>query len=177
MTFEYILKHNVKQHQLRQDISDMLKQTIRPAYSNLALCNLKLQRYSMAITFADQVLASDSANVKNVYRRGVARKMTKLYDEAITDFEKVITLDSEMKAQCNKLINECKILKKEQRRKEKELAKQFMQGYSEDKPIPVSIDIPIEEKSNSKAKLSLWQRAIMCLKGLKDYCPRLFKRS
>jgi len=76
----------------------MLKQTIRPAYSNLALCNLKLQRYSMAITFADQVLASDSANVKNVYRRGVARKMTKLYDEAITDFEKVITLDSEMKA-------------------------------------------------------------------------------
>jgi len=52
----------------------------------------------MAITFADQVLASDSANVKNVYRRGVARKMTKLYDEAITDFEKVITLDSEMKA-------------------------------------------------------------------------------
>jgi hypothetical protein len=47
----------------------------------------------MVITFADQVLISDSANVKNVYRRGVARKMIKLYDEAITDFEKVITLD------------------------------------------------------------------------------------
>jgi tetratricopeptide (TPR) repeat protein len=71
----------------------MLKHTILPAYSNLALCNLKLQRYSMVITFADQVLISDSANIKNVYRRGVARKMIKLYDEAITDFEKVITLD------------------------------------------------------------------------------------
>lgn len=51
----------------------------------------------MVITFANQVLVSDSANVKNLYRRGLARKMTKVYDEAIQDFEKVITLDQEMK--------------------------------------------------------------------------------
>jgi tetratricopeptide (TPR) repeat protein len=75
----------------------MLRSIILPAYSNLALGYLKMKKYGMVITFANQVLVSDSANVKNLYRRGLARKMTKVYDEAIQDFEKVITLDQEMK--------------------------------------------------------------------------------
>jgi regulator of sirC expression with transglutaminase-like and TPR domain len=59
---------------------------IKPAYSNLTLCYLKMQRYSMVITFANQVLALDSANIKNLYRRGIAYKHTKAFDEAIQDF-------------------------------------------------------------------------------------------
>lgn len=58
----------------------MLKNIIIPAYSNLSLCYLKSKRYDMVITFTNQVLASDSANIKNLYRRGVARKFTKAYD-------------------------------------------------------------------------------------------------
>lgn len=80
MTFEYILKNNLKQNELKQDISDMLKNIIIPAYSNLSLCYLKTKRYDMVITFSNQVLASDSSNIKNLYRRGVARKFTKAYD-------------------------------------------------------------------------------------------------
>lgn len=83
MTFEYILKNNLKQNELKQDISDMLKSIIIPAYSNLSLCYLKNKRYDMVLTFTNQVLASDSANIKSLYRRGVARKFTKAYDEAI----------------------------------------------------------------------------------------------
>lgn len=64
----------------------MLKTTILPAYSNLSLCYLKTKRYDMVITFANQVIASDTANTKNIYRRGIARKFTKSYDEAIDDF-------------------------------------------------------------------------------------------
>jgi len=59
---------------------------MKPAYSNLTLCYHKMQRYQMVITFANQVLALDSANVKNLYRRGIAYKNTKAFDEAIQDF-------------------------------------------------------------------------------------------
>lgn len=86
MTFEYILKHNLNQKELKNEISNMLKYIIIPAYSNLSLCYLKQKKYDMVLTFADQVLKSDSANIKNLYRRGIARKFTKAYDEAIQDF-------------------------------------------------------------------------------------------
>jgi tetratricopeptide (TPR) repeat protein len=119
MTFEYILKHNVQQRLIKTEIADMLKTVILPAYSNLALCYLKSKRYDMVITFANQVLQSDSANVKNLYRRGVARKFSKAFDEAIQDFEKVITLDGQMEQECRRLISECKSLKIEQKKKQK----------------------------------------------------------
>lgn len=61
----------------------MLKTIIVPAYSNLALCYLKSKRYDMVITFANQVLMSDPSNVKNLYRRAVARRHSKAYDEAV----------------------------------------------------------------------------------------------
>ncbi len=80
MTFEFILKHNVQQRALKGDIADLLKTVIVPAYSNLALCYLKTKKYDMVITFANQVLQSDPANVKNLYRRAVARQHSKAYD-------------------------------------------------------------------------------------------------
>lgn len=46
-------------------------------------------------------------------------------------------LDHEMEVECKKLIAECKLLKLEQKKKEKELAKQFIQGYATDKPEPI----------------------------------------
>ena len=46
-------------------------------------------------------------------------------------------MDSGMEVECKKLIAECKLLKIEQKKKEKELAKQFIQGYAMDKPEPI----------------------------------------
>jgi tetratricopeptide (TPR) repeat protein len=149
MTFEYILKHNVQQRVLKGEIADMLKSVILPAYSNLALCYLRSKRYDMVITFANQVLQSDSANVKNLYRRAVARRHTKAYDEAVEDLEKVIQLDREMEQDCRRLIAECRVMKVEQKRKEKELARTFISGYAEDKPEPA----PVREVSG---KEGLW---------------------
>ena len=58
----------------------MLNSIIKPAYSNLSLCYLKMQRYQMVITFANQVLTLDPANIKNLYRRAIAYKYTKAFD-------------------------------------------------------------------------------------------------
>ena len=51
----------------------------------------------MVITTANQVLQSYPDNVKNLYRRGIARKHKKAFDDAIDDFEKVAKYDSDMK--------------------------------------------------------------------------------
>jgi len=140
MTFEYILKNNPKMSHLKEEIAHMVKTIIQPAYSNLSLCYLKLEHWSMAINFSNQVLQNDPSNVKNLYRRGVARKMSKMFDEAIEDFEKIITYDHEMNAECTKQIVECKQLKKEEKKKNKEWAKQFISGYAADKPEPKPVE-------------------------------------
>ena len=90
----------------------------------------------MVITTANQVLQSYPDNVKNLYRRGIARKMKKAFDDAIDNFQKVVKYDKDMKWECNNQLNQCKELRKEQRKKDKELAKTFIAGYAEDKPEP-----------------------------------------
>lgn len=86
----------------------MMKTIIIPSYSNLSLCYLHLQKYELVLTFTNQVLMHESANVKNLYRRGVAYKMTKNYDNAIKDFELLRKIDGDMAGECLKLIKECK---------------------------------------------------------------------
>lgn len=86
----------------------MIKEIIQPAYSNLSLCYSKMENWNLVITFSNQVLTTDKDNIKNIWRRGIARKMTKAYDEAVEDFEKVKALDPSMAADCLKNIQECR---------------------------------------------------------------------
>jgi len=83
MTFEYILKNNPKMSHLKEEISILFKKVIQPAYSNLSLCYLKMEHWNLVINFTNQVIQNDPSNVKNLYRRAIARKMSKLFDEAI----------------------------------------------------------------------------------------------
>ena len=179
MTFEYILKNNVKESNVKGDLAGLLKETIRPSYSNLALCYLKLERWDLVITFTDQIIKDDPSNTKNIYRRGVARKARKLYDEAIADFEKVVTLDGGMEAECTRLVRECKVGKKEQKIKQKELARSLISNYSEDKPEPVAappskVEAPASSQPAPEQRKDspFWSR----LMGLVRACCRRFGR-
>ena len=160
MTFEYILKNPDNIRTFKAEISDMHKNIMVPAYSNLSLGYLKLENYQMVITCANQVIAIDSGNAKNIYRRGVARKFTKEFDESIEDLEKVIKLDMEMGDACRVLIQECKKLKEEARKKSKLLAKKLIEGYSEDKPKHVPVAETVVEKKG------FVQRGLECVKKL-----------
>ena len=114
----------------------------------------------MVITCASQVIAVDSGNAKNIYRRGVARKFTKEFDEAIEDLEKVMKLDMEMVDTCRILVMECKKLKEEAKKKSKLLAKKLIEGYSEDKPKPVPVAEVVVEKKG-------WmERGLDCVKNM-----------
>ena len=86
MTFEFILKNSPRLKNFKAEMTSMMKEIILPAYSNLALCYLKMERWALVITMTNQVLQSDPSNTKNIYRRAIARKMNKMYDESIEDF-------------------------------------------------------------------------------------------
>ena len=75
-----MLKNNTQLANFKTEITNLMREIVLPSYSNLSLCYWKMEKWNMVITFADQVLQSDSANVKNIYRRAVARKMLKMYD-------------------------------------------------------------------------------------------------
>ena len=111
-----------------------MKEIILPSYSNLSLCYYKMENWSLVITTASQVIQSYPGNVKNLYRRGIARKMKNHFDDAIDDFNKVMIHDQSMKMECSKLIQECKEGRRELRKKDKEIAKSFIKGYAKDKP-------------------------------------------
>jgi len=96
MTFEFILKNNPKMKDFKGEITSMMKEIILPAYSNLSLCYMKLERWGLVITMANQVIQGEPDNIKNLYRRGIARKWRKDYDGAIDDLERVRKLDKEM---------------------------------------------------------------------------------
>ena len=130
MTFEFMLKNNLRMKDFKGEVTSMMKEIILPAYSNLSLCYLKLKNWGLVISMADQVLQSDANNVKNLYRRGIARKERKMYHEAVEDFEKVAHLDKEMNDECSQFIKECRELRKLAKKQEKKLASSFIGGYA-----------------------------------------------
>jgi tetratricopeptide (TPR) repeat protein len=169
MTFEFILKNNPSMKNFKEEITSMMKEIILPAYSNLGLCYLKMERWNLVIMMSNQVLTSDPDNLKNLYRRGIARKMTRMCDEAIEDFQKVATMDDEMAAECRRQIAECKEIRKEVKRKNKQLASNLISGYSEDKPDPKPLpDGAFPPTLDDMEKLVVphlpwWLRCLNCL--------------
>lgn len=61
--------------------------------SNMAMCFIKLAKWSECKQAATAAIAEDPANSKAYFRRGCAYLETKDYDEARADFKKVLTLD------------------------------------------------------------------------------------
>jgi hypothetical protein len=78
-----------------------------------------------------------------------------------------VKLDMGMRDTCLVLVQECKKLKEEARKKSKLLAKKLIEGYSEDKPDPVKLVEPAQEKRGWIAK------SLDCVRNL---CKKVLKR-
>lgn len=60
------------------------------AYSNRAACYLKLSKYELALSDANDSLRLEPLNTKALFRRGVCLQHKLLYDEALADFHTVL---------------------------------------------------------------------------------------
>lgn len=70
------------------------KDLIKSVYLNLTLAYLKDKNYSKVIEYSDKILNVDNVNPKAIYRKGMAHKYLKNYEEALKVFSLGINLDN-----------------------------------------------------------------------------------
>ncbi|CAF1375409.1 unnamed protein product, partial [Didymodactylos carnosus] len=63
-------------------------------HNNRAMAGLKLNKYDECIADCNEVLHADNRNIKGLYRRAQAFYGKKMYNEAITDLQKLLLYDS-----------------------------------------------------------------------------------
>ncbi|KRZ80208.1 Adenylosuccinate lyase [Trichinella papuae] len=95
-----IHKYNLVKNMLEQNTAveeDALKEKrmslIKAVFLNLALAYLKEDDSLKALQSCNKVLTHDPSNVKALYRRGQAHQNRRDYEDALADFEKVISLE------------------------------------------------------------------------------------
>ena len=63
------------------------------AYSNQALCHIKLTNGKQALEACDKVLELDSKNVKALFRKGQAAELNQDFEDAITYYKDLLEVD------------------------------------------------------------------------------------
>lgn len=79
--------------------------------NNSAMCFIRLEKWSDCKKMATAAIAEDPNNAKAFYRRGLAYLETKDFEEATSDFKRVLELDAN-NADAAAKINECKAAEK-----------------------------------------------------------------
>lgn len=75
------------------------------AYSNRAMCHIKLGRFYEAISDCDKAISIDSNYTKAYYRRAIANRQLYRFRNAIVDLEKVVDLEPDFEL-ANKELSE-----------------------------------------------------------------------
>ena len=93
----------LKELQGRQDNVDVKECTalISTLHSNRAQMNLKLKKYTEAVTDCTTVLSSDPSNLKALFRRAQGHHLTKQLDKALKDIEAAVKLQPTDKSFAN----------------------------------------------------------------------------
>jgi FK506-binding protein 4/5 len=90
------------------------------AQSNIALCHLKLNEHPECIRACEKALEIDPKNEKALFRRGQSQLSMSNYEEAMTDFQEVLKLNSANSA-AKQSVQTCREQMKAYQQKEKQL--------------------------------------------------------
>lgn len=93
-------------------------------YSNAAMCKLKLADYDTVVEMCDAILSLDPANVKALYRKGVALRSTQDVIGAETVFKQALDLDPK-DATIQKELADITQQRRKEKDKEKKLAQKM----------------------------------------------------
>mmetsp|Transcript_24088 Transcript_24088/g.72286 ORF Transcript_24088/g.72286 Transcript_24088/m.72286 type:complete len:588 (+) Transcript_24088:38-1801(+) len=98
---------------------DDVKKALTPIQGNLAMVATAAKDWPECVARCDTVLKADGANVKALYRKGVALGKMKDYEPAIAALKKAVELDGANKA-AKKALRDTMLAKKEAKRLEKQ---------------------------------------------------------
>lgn len=70
---------------------------LQAIYSNVALCQIKLNQFSEALTYCNLVLAVNRDNTKALYRHAIACRNLSMFEEAKNSIDYAISLEAENK--------------------------------------------------------------------------------
>lgn len=114
---------------LTGDDEEERKKLLLAAYLNMAICNIKLNKPTIAIRNCDSALDLDANNTKALFRRGLAQVAVNLPEQAKLDFQKVLDSEPTNSAASQQLaLAEKKI--KENLRTEKQMYTKMFSGTS-----------------------------------------------
>ena len=80
---------------------------------NIAVCNLKTEKWDIVIKHCDVVISEDDKNVKALYRKGLAYTGLQNYDNALIVLKRALSIDPNNKAVQYQLQNVRKLIKKQ----------------------------------------------------------------
>ena len=84
-------------------VDDEAKRCVVAAFSNMAMCSLKLQRPADAVAETDAILDRlDPSNIKAIFRKGTALLQLEKYEEAREQFRKGLKTENVADADAKK---------------------------------------------------------------------------
>jgi len=126
--YKLIIDHLKAEALLTGDNEEERKKLILAAYLNMAICDLKLNKPTLAVRNCDDALELDANNTKAFFRRGQAYLALNLPESAKGDFTKVMELDPTNAAVAQQLAS-CDVQMRANLKKEKQMyAKMFGEG-------------------------------------------------
>jgi len=139
--------------------SDIVINCLTSLHSNNAMACLKVGNYKNAIESSNFVLKHDQNNVKALFRRGSAYLQQHSFDEAKSDFTKVLEIDQQNTAAKKELASLVK-LRKEYKEKEKSSFSGLFDKKSlyVDKEVERLKKIKREEEEKEK-EIDLWTQS------------------
>ncbi|KAI1296736.1 Peptidyl-prolyl cis-trans isomerase FKBP4 [Halotydeus destructor] len=140
------------------DFDDNVKKDslLLAAYLNLAMTDLKMNKYLDAISNCDLALELDTGNEKGLFRRGQAYLAIKEFDQAKTDFDTVLKKDPNNTAAKNQIAS-CNAALRAHKEKEKQTYRNMFQKFAQH-----------DDEMQRRAEKDVW-------KELKDEEKRDFK--
>lgn len=83
------------------------------AYLNRSLCYIKMNKPTQAIQDASFVIENNPSNVKALYRRSLANKLVKNYNQCVTDLNKLLDIEVNNQIAKQELIEIRELIKKQ----------------------------------------------------------------
>ncbi|XP_034022308.1 peptidyl-prolyl cis-trans isomerase FKBP5-like [Thalassophryne amazonica] len=138
-----------------------IQEFVSTAHLNLALCFLRVQKFSQVVEHCNKVLELDESNEKALYRRGEACLSLNEFSQALANFEKVLNVNSSNRA-ARAQISVCRSKIREHNEQDKKIYANMFQKFAEHdtkvRKMKRSWNDSVKTNENGDVDIKRWRR-------------------